>query len=132
MAETQVGRILRLLPVSFRMLGLSSREVERRLGWTPGYMNRILTGLIELRVEHLVDIAGAMGLKPRELLLFAFPDRGQPPTEAALDLDALVDEIRPAKIPKPKPAGITEEELNRRIEAAMIRFFARLSGGPEA
>lgn len=124
-----------MLQVAIRMLELSNREVERRLNWTPGYMTRILKGTIELKVEHLVDIAGAIGLSPRELLLFAFPDRGEPPTEAALRLEALMDELRPASVRKPEPprpelktAEITPEELDRRIESALQSFFAKMVG----
>lgn len=135
MVETHVGRILRMLQVAIRMLEVSNREVERRLRWTPGYMTRILKGTIELKVEHLVEIAGAIGLTPRELLLFAFPDRGEPPTEAALKLEALMDELRPSSVrkteptrPEPKAAEITQEELDRRIESALQSFFAKMAG----
>ena len=135
MAETHVGRILRMLQVAIRMLELSNREVERRLNWTPGYMTRILKGTIELKVEHLVDIAGAIGLTPRELLLFAFPDRGEPPTQSALKLEALMDELRPSSVrkpepprPEPKAEEITTEELDRRIESALQSFFAKMVG----
>lgn len=135
MAETHVGRILRMLQVAIRMLELSNREVERRLNWTPGYMTRILKGTIELKVEHLVDIAGAIGLSPREMLLFAFPDRGEAPTPAALRLEALMDELRPAPVrkpeppkPEPKPAELTPEALDERIESALQRFFAKMAG----
>jgi len=125
-----------MLQVAIRMLELSNREVERRLNWTPGYMTRILKGTIELKIEHLVDIAGAIGLSPRELLLFAFPDRGEPPTEAALKLEALMDELRPSSArkpepppkPEPKAAAITQEELDRRIESALQSFFAKMAG----
>jgi hypothetical protein len=135
MAETHVGRILRMLQVAIRMLGLSNREVERRLEWTPGYMTRILKGTIELKVDHLVDIAGAIGLSPREMLLFAFPDRGEPPSAAALQLEALMDELRPASgrrpeppQPEPKPVEMTPENLDQRIESALQRFFAKMAG----
>ena len=124
-----------MLQVAIRMLELSNREVERRLNWTPGYMTRILKGTIELKVEHLIDIAGAIGLSPREMLLFAFPDRGETPSPAALKLEALMDELRPAPVrkpepskPEPKTAEITPEELDQRIESALQSFFAKVVG----
>ncbi len=135
MPETYVGRILRILQVAIRMLGISNREIERRLDWTPGYMTRILKGNIELKVDHLIDMANAMGLTPREMLLFAFPDRGEEPTEAAVRLEALMNELRPPLPPKPlpkpeppKPADLTSADLERMIAVAVQNFFAKAAG----
>ncbi|HEV2855834.1 MAG TPA: helix-turn-helix transcriptional regulator [Thermoanaerobaculia bacterium] len=135
MTENQVDRILRMLQVAIRMLGFSNREIERRLGWTPSYMTRILKGNIELKVEHVVDIAGALGLSPREFFLFAFPDRGEPPSPAALKLDAMMEDLRPAKArkpepgrPEPEPKVVTHDELDQRIESALQSFFAKIAG----
>ena len=127
MAETHVDRILRMLRMAIRLLGLSNREIERRLGWTPSYMTRILKGNIELKVEHLVAIAGAMGLSPREFFLFAFPDRGEPSSEAAVKLVDFVEDFRPSAARKPDPQGLTQEDLDQRIEAALQGFFAKMA-----
>ena len=132
MAENQVERILRMLQVAIRMLGFSNREIERRLGWTPSYMTRILKGNIELKVEHVVDIAGALGLTPREFFLFAFPDRGEPPSAAALKLDAMMEDLRPAKAaklePRPESKAVTLEDLDQRIESVLQNIFAKMAG----
>lgn len=131
MTETHVDRILRMLRMSIRLLGLSNREIERRLGWTPSYMTRILKGNIELKVEHLVAIAGALGLSPREFFLFAFPDRGEPASEAAGKLADFVEDLRPsaARRPEPQPErkAPTQEELDQRIESALQGFFAKMA-----
>jgi transcriptional regulator with XRE-family HTH domain len=135
MTENHVDRILRMLQVAIRMLGFSNREIERRLGWTPSYMTRILKGNIELKIEHVVDIAGALGLSPREFFLFAFPDRGEPPSPAALKLDELMEDLRPAKARKPEPGKpeseprvVTHDELDQKIESALQSFFAKIAG----
>jgi transcriptional regulator with XRE-family HTH domain len=138
MTENQVERILRMLQVAIRMLGYSNREIERRLGWTPSYMTRILKGNIELKVEHVVDIAGALGLTPREFFLFAFPDRDEEPSPAALKLDRMMEDLRPSKVrksgpraelePRPEPRLVTHDELDQRIESALQGFFAKFAG----
>lgn len=54
-----------LLDTSLQVSGLSERELERRLGWTPGAVGRILEGEEELDPEEalrvLVELNGQGG-----------------------------------------------------------------------
>ena len=46
--KEEVDRLLNVLRTSIRLLGLTNREIERRLGLTPSYVSRIFSGTIEL------------------------------------------------------------------------------------
>jgi len=101
-------RIIGKLKVAIRLLGHTNREIERRLGYTPSYLTRLFSGQIELRFEHVVDIARAMGLTADEFFAFAYPPRRDEPSEAFQQLNALLDELRPAP-PPPRTLSPTEQ-----------------------
>ncbi len=98
-AKEETERIIRMIRTALRLLGFTNREIERRLGYTPSYLTRLFSGQIELRFEHIVDIASAMGLTAEEFFQFAYPLRKGERSEAALQLDELLEEIRPEWTP---------------------------------
>lgn len=111
----EAERIIGKLKVAIRLLGHTNREIERRLGYTPSYLTRLFSGQIELRFEHVVDIARAMGLTADEFFAFAYPPRNDEPSEAFQQLNNLLDELRPAppppRTPSPRGMSMTSEEL---------------------
>jgi transcriptional regulator with XRE-family HTH domain len=117
-AKKEAERIIGKLKVAIRLLGFTNREIERRLSYTPSYLTRLFSGQIELRFEHIVDIAQAMGLTADEFFAFAYPARNDEPSETARQLDTLLEELRPSprppKTPSP-PAELTEKGLDLRI-----------------
>jgi len=125
---------MKLLRTAMRMLGLTNREVERRLGYTPSYLSRLFGGAIELKVEHVVSIARAMGLKPAEFFALAYPRLPDPPSDAASVLWGVLREMQPPtstreraeEAPRPPAAGITAEDVDARIQASLRQFFSSL------
>ena len=114
-AKKEADRIIGKLKVAIRLLGFTNREIERRLSYTPSYLTRLFSGQIELRFEHIVDIARAMGLTADEFFAFAYPARNDEPSETAQQLDNLLEELRPAPRPPrviPPPSKLTEEGLD--------------------
>jgi transcriptional regulator with XRE-family HTH domain len=114
-AKKEADRIIGKLKVAIRLLGFTNREIERRLSYTPSYLTRLFSGQIELRFEHIVDIARAMGLTADEFFAFAYPARNDPPSEAAQQLDSLLEELRPAPRPPraiPPLSELTKEGLD--------------------
>ena len=102
--------IIRRLKTSMRLLGFTNREIERRLGYTPSYLTRLLSGEIELRFEHIVEIASAMGMTAEEFFQFAYPARQAERSEQAIKLDEMLEELRPGRHPE-----WTNEEIVRAI-----------------
>jgi len=128
-AKKEADRIIGKLKVAIRLLGFTNREIERRLSYTPSYLTRLFSGQIELRFEHIVDIARAMGLTADEFFAFAYPARNDEPSETAQQLDSLLEELRPTprppKAPSP-PAELTEEGLNLKILELLRSQFKAL------
>src|SRR5688572_22471183 len=118
-AKKEADRIIGKLKVAIRLLGFTNREIERRLGYTPSYLTRLFSGQIELRFEHIVDIARAMGLTADEFFAFAYPARNDPPSETAGQLEALLEELRPS----PRPPKAPEEKLDEKIQTELQKLF---------
>ncbi len=133
MPEPEIERLLQLVKTVMRMLGVTNRELARRLGINPSHLSRILNGQLELKVEHLLNMSAAMGLQPDEFFRLAYPTRTEPPTESAQVLRGLLPEgaaLAPPSPPAPsaKIGGITEEEIDRRIQESVRKLFQELGG----
>jgi transcriptional regulator with XRE-family HTH domain len=133
MPESEIERLLHLVKTVMRMLGVTNRELARRLGINPSHLSRILNGQLELKVEHLLTISDALGLQPDEFFRLAYPTRTEPPTESAQVLRGLLPEGAALAPPPPpessaKVAGMTEEEIDRRIQESVLKLFRELGG----
>ncbi|HEX6900603.1 MAG TPA: helix-turn-helix transcriptional regulator [Thermoanaerobaculia bacterium] len=133
MPEPEIERLLQLVKTVMRMLGVTNRELARRLGINPSHLSRILNGQLELKVEHLLNMSAAMGLQPDEFFRLAYPTRTEPPTESAQVLRGLLPEGAALAPPSPPASagaamGITAEEIDRRIQESVRKLFQELGG----
>jgi transcriptional regulator with XRE-family HTH domain len=127
--KEEVDRLLNVLRTSIRLLGLTNREIERRLGLTPSYVSRIFSGTIELKVEHVLAIARAMGLEPWEFFELAYPRRSEPPTESFRSIRTLLRDMQPPAPPAPPAPGLTAEEIDQKIQESVRRALRELKVG---
>jgi transcriptional regulator with XRE-family HTH domain len=134
--EAEIQRILDLMRTLIRILGLSNREIERRVGLSPSYLSRLFGGYLELKYEHVLEISRALGLTPREMFELAYPDSTEPPSESMERIRSVLNNMQPSRpasesVPKPSPA-LTAEDVERRIQEALRQVFqdlSRSSGG---
>jgi transcriptional regulator with XRE-family HTH domain len=131
--KDEVERLIRVLTTAMRILDLSNREVERRLHLSPSYLSRLFNGLIELRVEHLLAISRAIGLKPAEFFYLAYPKRPDPPSEASLQLRRVLQELQPPlPIPSSQSARGSDEEIEKKIQEAVHRLLGEIGRAPQS
>jgi Helix-turn-helix len=129
--KPEIEHMLTVLKTVMRILGYSNRDIERQLGFSSSYLSRLFAGILELRFEHIVDISRAMGLKPEEVLRFAYPPRDEPPSEAALRLQEVTGSYRAAVPAAPAPVRVpSEEDLERLVTKTMRKVFGELAGPP--
>jgi transcriptional regulator with XRE-family HTH domain len=114
-----------------RILGFRNADVERKLGWSVSYLSRLYSGGIELRFEHIVDIAGALGLRPEEAFRFAYPDMGEEPSEAAKQVRKATANLGGVRLPAPAPAPaepppptLSEADVERIVAKTLRRILS--------
>jgi hypothetical protein len=143
----EAEHIIRILRTAMRVLGYKNRDLERKLGVSGGYLTRLYGGVMELRFDHIVQIARAMGLEPQEVFHFAYPQTHNPPTEAAQRLHESLGTFKPATeaaapaaaegLGPEAPSGmgsLFEQEMERLMWRTFQKFFAaafKEAGGKE-
>jgi transcriptional regulator with XRE-family HTH domain len=132
MSRTEdLKHILDTIRLALRLLDVTNREVESRKGWSHGYLSRILSGNIELRMEHVLDIAGILGMAPAEFFDLAWPHKPQPPTPPAARLQSLLRRYQPI----PPAAAVRRDEVVQLLREALAelgREAPSTAGEPDA
>jgi transcriptional regulator with XRE-family HTH domain len=127
----ETEHILTVLRTVMRVLGYRNADLERKLGLSTSYLSRLFSGGIELRFEHIVNLAGAMGLRVDEIFRFAYPESGELPSDAARRLQAATGHFKPpgpqSAPAQPASTGPSEAELERLMAKTLRRFFGEMS-----
>jgi len=111
-----------------RVLGVTNREVERKLGQSPSYLSRVFSGGIELKAEHLILIPRAMGMEPAEFFHLAYPKRTEPDSRAAIQLRESLQHLQlPPEEKRPEP--FTEEQLEKMMMATLRKLMGKEAEG---
>jgi transcriptional regulator with XRE-family HTH domain len=120
--ETQ--HVIEVLKDAIGAAELHNRDVERTLKLSSSYLSRLFSGTIELRFEHIVKIARAVGLEPAEIVHALYPVPKDPPSEAMVRLQEALRHLKP-----PPPPGWTPEAratFERHLERALLRVLRRV------
>ena len=98
--KAEVARMLDVLRTLSRMLGISNREVERRLNLHPSFLTRLYGQQVEAKLEVVLGIARALGLEYTELFDLLYPERPtfEEASPAARRIRNMLEGLQPAKI----------------------------------
>ena len=130
--DAEVARISELLKTAIRMSGASNREIERRLGLSGGYLSRLFSGGIELKVKHILDISEVIQLDPGEFLQIVFPPHRElrsPTGKKLLDLVTRIQGVEAPAPSQPQPQAqpqINSQQIEEMIRGAIRKVFAEL------
>lgn len=138
MVDEEIRRVAKVLEAVVKLSDFSTRELERRLELGGGTLNRIFTGKIDLKLRHVLLVLEVVGMKPERFfqLACARPAAGE---EGGSSLAADILESfqrfgysigRPAGAAADRPP--TDEDLDRRIEAALDRVLGKTVKEPGA
>ena len=129
MIQEETHRLLELMRVAMRILGFSNRDVEKSLGLSYGYLSRLFSGSIELKVEHIFQILGVLGLTPAEFFHLAYPRKPSPPSEASKRMRAILDGFGPITPEERPPAGDqSPEELEKLVSKTLQKLLRDAKG----
>ncbi len=67
------AQLIEGLTATLRAAKIRRAEIERKLGWSAGYVSRLLKGTIEMRLSHLFAILRAIEVPPSEFFRYVFP-----------------------------------------------------------
>ena len=119
--DEQVEGLTRLLGGLIRVSGQTRQALERRLGWSAGYLSRLLSGDIDLKMRHVLMICEALAVEPGEFFRMAYP--GPHGFEAGWRAAA--------PRPRPAPPPPSDEELDRRIRASLAKILGEMKEAGE-
>ena len=100
MKDKDVVRVTQMLKAAVRFTGVSHRTIERQMSLSTGYLSRILSGKVELRIQHVLGVCRAIGLPPSAFFEAAYPSRELDPETARLV--AALQELLPAEDAAPR------------------------------
>jgi transcriptional regulator with XRE-family HTH domain len=131
--KEEVKRLLEVIRTLMRMLGVSNREVERRLKLHPSSLTRLFNGQVEAKVEVVLGIARAIGLEYSELFNFAYPERDAgDPSDSAKRILSLLSGLQPStKSRRAQSAAKEPEELKGMLQELLtaLRTTPAKTGG---
>lgn len=104
--QEEVRRLAAALRNAIRLSGVSSRQVERELGLSTGYLTRILAGQVQLRVAHVLAICQIIGVPAGSFFAALYP-----PTPPASEAEARMTRGLAQLHSRPAPARDPESLL---------------------
>lgn len=123
----ETEHVIQILKTAMRVLGFTNREVEQKLGVSGGYLTRLFNGTMELRFEHVVDIARAIGLEPEEVFHLAYPQPRNPPTDSAQRLRDMFPNVPPTAFEvQSEPTSAESSSLSAALEQDMERLMMKM------
>jgi transcriptional regulator with XRE-family HTH domain len=129
----EIKRLLNVLRTAMKILDITNREVEKKLGLSYGYLSRLFAGAIELKMEHILDICQAIGLRPAEFFHLAYPRVPVPGTAAATKLRDVLQGFQPQSLDGEEADaathGLSHEEIERMMLVSLRKLLADLGKG---
>ncbi|HEX4962278.1 MAG TPA: helix-turn-helix transcriptional regulator [Thermoanaerobaculia bacterium] len=132
--DPETDRLVNLLKVSLKILGITNREVARRLEMSPSYISKLLSGASELRLDHVIRICRAAGIEPAEFFALAYP-RQPMSSLAASKLRDLLQNVQqqPQALLQPQPAPppaaqvpvYSEAQLQEMLKVTLEKMLGR-------
>jgi transcriptional regulator with XRE-family HTH domain len=137
----EVRRLRTMLKTAMKVLGFTNRDVERKLGLSGSYLSRLFSGMIDLKVDHVVAISRVVGMEPEEMFQIAFPRKKKTPTAGAARLRETLEEYQKTgnapwggslnlselefEEPEKPAAAPVEEKGNSDLEQALEKMMAK-------
>jgi transcriptional regulator with XRE-family HTH domain len=128
--EPETQRLVNLLKVCVRILGISNREIAQRLKMSPSYVSKLFAGVSPFRLDHLILVCKAIGMEPGEFFAFAYPGPAVKPSLTAARLRELLQSVAlpPLPLPARPPRTLSTEQIEEMLRATLERLIERDSG----
>lgn len=125
--ENEVRRAARLLESLIQTTGVPVGELERRLDAAPGYIGRILSGEVELKLRHILAILRALELEPGLFFEVLYP--AADPEEGTIRIEDLRQRLQRLGFDRQEKAQETSEERSAARPLLGIQELEKLVQG---
>ena len=122
--------LLRLLARLVHEAGFSGRALDRKLGYSRGQSNAILSGQQHLRFQNILDVLGALGIEPKDFFALLYWDSSEPMPP---NLESIyrrqaglpqADKTRPSRYPAEPEPDEEEDEERAKANPAIAQLLA--------
>lgn len=124
--QDEAQRILKLLEAAVVKSRRSRRQIERKLGWSQGYLGSLLRGRIGLKVWHVFALSRELGIEPLSFFLIAAPPRDPSWILKQLGIEPPPPKPPEPAAPKPEPPPVNWEELEDMMRKLLLEELTRL------
>lgn len=124
---------VRLLGILIRITGWTQRRLDRRLGYSLGYMSRLLTGNTKLLYTHILEILNAIGIEPARFFAVLHPDHSPEHLLALIEETQRIaagGEEDPARLPVGKRVRLAVDRLQAEFGARRVLGEPQGDSGP--
>lgn len=135
--EAEVTRLTNTLASAIKFSGWKQRDIEKTLGWSSGSMSRLLSGGIELKIKHVLEICGVIGFPPSRFFHATYPTAEEGGNDAAR-LQRLLEQLHPIPEAEPEPPkalpateaspAVGQADVEKMVYGALAKFFSNLGG----
>lgn len=128
--DDEVRRAARLLEALIQMTGMPAEELERRLDASPGYVGRLLSGRVELKLRHVLAILRVLDIEPALFFQALYQDAG-PAGGTGMSLDELRRRLEPLGVaalgcePMQPKADYGMDDLHKLVQGAVQAALSR-------
>lgn len=127
--DPETERLINLLKVTLKILGISHREVARRVDMSPSYVSKLLTGATEMRLDHVIRFCRAAEVEPVEFFALAYPRHPPAGSPAASKVRELLQNVKIQTAQAPPPptlaSAFSEEQLHDMLKATLQKMLSR-------
>jgi transcriptional regulator with XRE-family HTH domain len=125
MEKDRMRWMAELLATSIQVSGLSEEELERRLGWKPGSVGRILDGESDLDPNRVLEMLSELNESAETGLSLREPedDRTQVVTDLLERFQDLGYKIR--EVPPPDTGEVDLASLETKLESLLQEAFGK-------
>lgn len=124
--EDEVRQAARLLESLIQAAGVPEDELERRLDVSPGYLGRLLSGEIELKLRHILSILRALEVEPSLYFESLYSIQAPAGTIRIEDLRQRIERL--GLDGPPETSQVVVDDLERLVQGAVRAALGRKSG----
>src|SRR5215213_2443301 len=118
--DDEVRRAAKLLDAMIQATGASPEELEKRLEASPGYVGRLLSGTVELKLRHILAILRLLEIEPALFFQTLYPEAG--PAGGMVRLEELRQRLTALGVgcePAPPKPEVGMDDLERLVQGAV-------------